>query len=56
MSRPHFCSTASMHLGLNELPPPIVWADMKRLKTLYIGGNDIPLPDHTNVHTAPQAF
>ena len=26
LSRPHFCSTASMHLGLKELPPPIVWA------------------------------
>ena len=57
LSRPHFCSTASMHLGLNEvLPPPIVWADMKRLKTLYIGGNRLPLPDHLNVHTTPQAF
>ena len=29
---------------------------MKRLKTLYIGGNRLPLPDHLNVHTTPQAF
>ena len=60
---PAFCSPrrALSYLNLHgnrleRVPPPIVWADMKRLKTLYIGGNDIPLPDHTNVHTAPQAF
>ena len=41
---------------LDAVPPPIVWADMKKLKTLYIGGNNLPLPDHTNIHTAPQAF
>ena len=41
---------------LEHVPPPVVWAEMKRLKTLYIGGNRLPLPDHLNVHTTPQAF
>ena len=41
---------------LEQVPPPVVWTEMKKLKTLYIGGNCLPLPDHVNILTAPQAF
>lgn len=57
LSRRRARSFLNLHGNLLEqVPPPVVWTEMKKLKTLYIGGNCLPLPDHVNILTAPQAF
>ena len=38
------------------LPPRHVFEGMKKLETLYLGGNPLPLPTHLNARSAPLAF